>query len=541
MRLFWSILSLVLVFLLLQFSACRRNLVDNSLGRTDETMRKFVELLTNAENGWNVCVKDKKGNVYHFWMKFDANDRVQMKAAGFPFEYEAEKIQSADYVIRDLQQPTLTFATYTYISKLADPDQLAGTGAPGTGYQVDIQYAFSANLVESLKRNTELAEFSLAGRLHGSVAYFSKIEQGEISAADKVINITHYLDALRWQKGNSVNIVIGLDNPENTWVYDLQTTAESAAIHPQSIAFTNLQKRIGAVFHYYYYCEGNLRLKSGGDDVPYRYSYYDSIFETRMINSVYKDFQLNDSTKLNFTQYEFDGQVHNLSFGQENITSIIKSAPDLQDNYQSDSSLLYTYDFYFRGFTKRNIRDIWKTSTGAIPGAIGYVWNMKKLSAIGLNKKQDFGDSTVSQINILAGLGRRMYFNNDIQKGKCKGQNSVNNSNLGQDLAYFKFDTLKRGFFGGVGFAHGIDTPNVKWGKDYPQLLGEAAYKGVKEMVLGNCFVMLPTVLGFEFHRMECKSQKTDEPSGLVIPLYLQYWADEVDGSSDFDFDFFNY
>lgn len=533
MRLFWSILSLVLVFLLLQFSACRRNLIDNSLGRTDETMRKFVELLANAENGWNVCVKDKKGNVYHFWMKFDANDRVQMKAAGFPFEYEAEKIQSADYVIRDLQQPTLTFATYTYISKLADPDLDAGTGAPGTGYQVDIQYAFSANLVEALKRNAELTEFSLTGRLHESVANFSKVGQDEISTADKVINITHYLDGLRWQKDNSVNVVIGLDNSENTWIYDLQTTAQSAAIHPQSIAFTNLQKRIGAVFHYYYDCEGNLRLKSAGYDVPYRYNYYDSIFETRMINSVYKDFQFEDSTKLNFKQYQFDGLVNNLSLGQENIRSIIKNKADLKDNYISDSSLLYTYDFYFRGFTKRNIRDIWKTSTGAIPGAIGYVWNMKKLSAIGLNKKQDFGDSTVSQINILAGLGRRMYFNNDIQKAKCKGQNSVDN-NLGKDLAYFKFDTLKRGFFGGVGFAHGIDTPNVKWGKDYPQLLGEAAYQGVKEMVLGNCFVMLPTVLGFEFHRMECNSQKTDEPSGLLIPLYLQYWADEVDGSVDF-------
>lgn len=541
-----ALCKLSLIFLsLIALTNCRRTtLRDNSLGRTEESMRKFATVLAGAESGWNVCIKDKKDNFYHFWVKFDANDWLQMKAAGFPFEYRAEQLQSADYVIRALQQPTLTFATYAYISELADPDLPGANGWPGKSREVDIQYAFSEDLVKSLNSGENPRQFTLIGRLHGSIAYFTKIAQGEIPVVDKIIQITHHLDALRWQKSNSVNIITGLDKSSDTWLYDLHTIESKAAIYPQSIAFTNLEQRKGAVFRYYYDCEGNFRLKSAGDDIPYRLNFYDSVFEAKMINALYKDFQLKDSTQLSFKQYALSGESpQTLALSQQDIRCICKNQK-LQDHYHSDSSVLYTYDFFFRGFTKRNIRDIWRTSTGAIPGAIGYLWKNQKLSEIGLNSGQNFGDSTVSVLNIFSGISRRIYLNNDIRKGTCAGtgQNggSCNNgqAGLGKNLAHFKFDTLKRGFFGGAGFFES-DTPNVKWGKDYPELFGEQAYQGIKSSVLNNCYVMLATVLGFELHRLgscdnqnaHCSSTQASpnsaEPSGLVIPLYLQYWAEE--------------
>lgn len=344
-----------------------------------------------------------------------------------------------------------------------------------------------------------------------------------------------------------MNIINGLDKSNDTWLYDLHTIHQKGAIYPQSIAFTNLQKRKGAAFHYYYDCAGNFRLKSG-EDIPNRQdNFWDKDFEKKMINAIYKDFTIQDTTTLNFKQITLSSnQSQNLNLSSQNIHCISKGKAELQDHYNEDSTKLFDYEYFFRGFTKRNIRDLWKASSD---GRIGYVWTMQTLSDVFTEidpfadepeePKRDpkFGDSTVSAFSLLSltnPFAQRIFLNNDMHKGSCK--NSSNN-NIDKNLAHFKFDTLSRGFFsGGSIWDSDFNRPSAKNAKDYPKLLGETAYNGIKESVLKNCYVMLPTILGFEFHRLDkCDGQingtncnntqnqsSQDEPNGLVLPLYFQ-------------------
>lgn len=50
-----SSLSICVLLFLTPWS-CRKASVDYSLGRTNEAMRKFAQILADAENGWNVCI-----------------------------------------------------------------------------------------------------------------------------------------------------------------------------------------------------------------------------------------------------------------------------------------------------------------------------------------------------------------------------------------------------------------------------------------------------------------------------------------------------
>lgn len=380
-----KLLSL-LCLLLLIFPACKRKLVDNSLPRTEASMSKFQEVLTDAQTGWNVCIITKEGRRWHFWMKFHADGKVEMKG---DISKESAVVQSSQFAVRALQQPTLTFATYNHISRLADPDIYGGPTR-----NVDIQYAFSKDLVKHLRGSGEkiLPAFALHGRLHGSKAYFSRVGDNGI-ITDKSLSIQLKFDSIRWKDSASVNVITKANavstgtsgggglTTENVFLYDLHTGA-SGSVYDHVIGVTSFNRK-GAAMVYYVDCEGHVRFAPAGSDVKVRKSFVDEEFRKQWTDGYYDDFRWaggNDTTRLLFTHKSATGESENLAFESKYVSSLNAVLPKLQSHADEDTALFGgrtdadIVNYQFRGFTFRNIRDEWNMRQN---GAVHLVWSSR--------------------------------------------------------------------------------------------------------------------------------------------------------------------
>lgn len=128
--------------------------------RINASLAKYQSILSGAENGWKAYIKvanDAK-SVYSFYFKFNAANRVTMVS---DFDtVSAKTVQESGYRLRQQQQPTLIFDTYSYVHVLADPNEdnlgvvsNVNGGPVGQGLLSDFEFIFDKDsiTVDTLK------------------------------------------------------------------------------------------------------------------------------------------------------------------------------------------------------------------------------------------------------------------------------------------------------------------------------------------------------------------------------------------------------
>ncbi|WP_316808907.1 DUF4302 domain-containing protein [Pedobacter agri] len=149
-----------LLMLIFTTLACKKNgeeLIDGKKPeqRLSETMAQYKQILTGSDKGWMAYVYPGTGDPrsyatggYTFYMKFDANGRVNMYS-DFDDNSLLNKKESA-YALQLTGSPALNFDTYNYIHVLADPDPAINGGINGLGLFGDFEYAFKKLYTDSI-------------------------------------------------------------------------------------------------------------------------------------------------------------------------------------------------------------------------------------------------------------------------------------------------------------------------------------------------------------------------------------------------------
>lgn len=95
----------------------------------DNYIEEHRKLLTSSEYGWRLdYYPNQENGAFSFLMKFREDGRVEMLTDEYffrLFEEDKDKVykaQESDYTIQNSQGPVLTFATYSLLTKLADPE-----------------------------------------------------------------------------------------------------------------------------------------------------------------------------------------------------------------------------------------------------------------------------------------------------------------------------------------------------------------------------------------------------------------------------------
>jgi hypothetical protein len=119
--------------------------------RINGSLAKYQSILTKAPNGWKVLITTNQGNggTYSFYMKFNDSNRVTM-VSDFDTSFAATP-KTSGYRLRQQQQPTLIFDTYSYVHILADPNENAviysnvNGGPVGQGLLSDFEFIINPN------------------------------------------------------------------------------------------------------------------------------------------------------------------------------------------------------------------------------------------------------------------------------------------------------------------------------------------------------------------------------------------------------------
>lgn len=107
--------------------------------RLNKLLTTYQDQLTGATDGWNGVMYTGSGGSYGFYMKFDAQNRVNM-FSDFS-SAAASKSKESSYRLKALQTPTLIFDTYSYLHVLADPNGNVNGGNDGEGLLSDFEFA----------------------------------------------------------------------------------------------------------------------------------------------------------------------------------------------------------------------------------------------------------------------------------------------------------------------------------------------------------------------------------------------------------------
>lgn len=160
MKLIYSFALLTVLFL----SGCNNRYESVFSETADERLRKVLaadrDALVSAPNGWKATIYPGAGGGYTFFFEFHDDGTVTM-VSDFSATTAGTPMTDATFSIKGLQQPTLTFDTYSYIHILSDPEGAVNGGENGVGLGSDFEFVFPKELKESLtmrglKQNTEL-------------------------------------------------------------------------------------------------------------------------------------------------------------------------------------------------------------------------------------------------------------------------------------------------------------------------------------------------------------------------------------------------
>jgi Domain of unknown function (DUF4302) len=164
--LLYSLLSFAL------FTGCKKEevLVDGQRPeeRITETVTKYTNTLTGSTYGWKAFLYPDGGGGYSFYLNFNKENKVTMYA---DLDVDpAQTSKESTYRVKALQNPTLSFDTYSYMHILADPNPATFGGAAGWGVYSDFEFNIDQQVGDTLK---------LTGKLLGSKMVLVKATQTE--------------------------------------------------------------------------------------------------------------------------------------------------------------------------------------------------------------------------------------------------------------------------------------------------------------------------------------------------------------------------
>lgn len=124
------------------FTSCEDEEYRDPSATLENYISEHRQLLTSSEHGWRFDYSPNESayGVFTFMMDFEEDGRVTMQTdknfhylyATAEEEQEAYGPRESDYTIQNSQGPVLTFATYSLLSKLADPELFSyGSGWGG--------------------------------------------------------------------------------------------------------------------------------------------------------------------------------------------------------------------------------------------------------------------------------------------------------------------------------------------------------------------------------------------------------------------------
>lgn len=142
---------LYIISLTLCFTACRKDeaVFDQSPDeRINKALGDYQAALVSSPTGWKATVIPGSGGIYHFYFRFNNDNRVFMYS---DFDTATAKHQKeSSYRLKALQQPTLIFDTYSYLHLLADPDAAVNGGSYGSGLLSDFEFSLDALYADSI-------------------------------------------------------------------------------------------------------------------------------------------------------------------------------------------------------------------------------------------------------------------------------------------------------------------------------------------------------------------------------------------------------
>ena len=145
-RIILNMLSLLLIF-----SACRKDkpVFDKSPDeRINKTLSEYQAALISSPTGWKATIIPGSGGIYHYYFRFNNENRVVMYS---DFDTATAKHQKeSSYRLKALQQPTLIFDTYSYLHLLADPDAGVNGGSYGSGLLSDFEFSLDTLYADSI-------------------------------------------------------------------------------------------------------------------------------------------------------------------------------------------------------------------------------------------------------------------------------------------------------------------------------------------------------------------------------------------------------
>jgi hypothetical protein len=134
---------LVVAAIMLSVMACDNNYETIFSESPDErvraTMSEYNTLLLDAPFGWKAALYTSTGSAYFYYLHFKEDGNVNM-LSDFNIQAAGELMEST-WMLKALQQPTLSFTTYSYIHLPADPDGNINNGLPGSGLLSDFEFA----------------------------------------------------------------------------------------------------------------------------------------------------------------------------------------------------------------------------------------------------------------------------------------------------------------------------------------------------------------------------------------------------------------
>lgn len=127
--------------------------------RVQKALDAYNATLKEAAHGWKAQLYTSAGAGYFYYLDFNDEGIVTM-VSDFNAE-SASTPMAASWTIKALQQPTLSFDTYSYIHLPADPDGDVNGGNNGEGLLSDFEFRFVRTTADSvilkgLKHNTEM-------------------------------------------------------------------------------------------------------------------------------------------------------------------------------------------------------------------------------------------------------------------------------------------------------------------------------------------------------------------------------------------------
>lgn len=207
-----------ILFLLLSatvlFSACKKEtdrvFNESYSERVNGNLNKYRSAITGSPYGWKglITTADGTGGSYSFYMKFNDSNRVTM-VSDFD-SVSAKTPQASSFRIRQQQQPTLVFDTYSYVHVLADPNENVvieaniNGGPVGEGLLSDFEFIINP---ETFTGDT----LKLTGKVNGARLVLTKATQAEASeylAGNWQLKDTYFNKLLTYYKKTTIGGVL---------------------------------------------------------------------------------------------------------------------------------------------------------------------------------------------------------------------------------------------------------------------------------------------------------------------------------------------